>query len=157
MNAGDDGFIVHLLQPRELNQFPTGASPMTLEENKALVRRYFEEIGNQGNLTVVSEIVKAEAVADVQRLTTTLHIAFPDFHIVIEHQIAEGDLVATHFTASGTHTGEWDSPFGKFAPTGKHFVHEGIRLFRVENSRLVDTWGGADTLDQLQQLGIINM
>jgi len=129
---------------------------MTEEENKALVRRYFEEIANEGKLSIVSEIIMPEHVEDVQHLTSILHTAFPDFYIRIEDQIVEDDKVVTRFTASGTHQGIWDSPFGVFQPTGKQFQHEGIRIFQIANGRLVETWGGADTLSQLQQLGLVH-
>lgn len=128
-----------------------------LEENKVLVRRYFEDIANAGNPSIASEIITSEHVADVQQLTTILHTAFPDFHIAIEEQIAEGDKVVTRFTASGTHQGVWHSPFGILQPTGKRFEHEGIRIFRVADGKLVETWGGADTLSQLQQLGLFSL
>ena len=128
---------------------------MTLDANKALARQYFEELGNNANLDIALEILTAEAVIPVQQLTIMLHKAFPDFHVTIEDQLAEGDKVVTRFTARGTHHGVWQSPLGSIEPTGKQFVHEGIRIFRVADGRLVETWGGADTLHQLQQLGVI--
>lgn len=130
---------------------------MSVEENKALVRRYFEELANTAKLSVVSEIITDEGVEDVKQLVTNLHTAFPDFHIPIEDQIAEADKVVTRFTASGTHQGIWQSPFGTIEPTGKRFQHEGIRIFRIADGKLVETWGGADTLSQLQQLGVLHV
>ena len=130
---------------------------MSKEENKALVRRYFEEIANDGKLSVASEIITPEHVEDVQQLTSTLHTAFPDFHIGIEDQIVDDDKVVTRFTASGTHQGIWNSPFGIFQPTGKHFQHEGIRIFQIADGKLTETWGGANTLSQLQQLGLVQI
>ena len=128
---------------------------MSTETNKAIVQRYFEEIGNQGKLAVAREIITPEHVADVEQLTLMLHVAFPDFHITVEEQIAEEDKVVTRFTASGTHQGVWQSPLGAIPPTGKRFIHTGIRIFRIADGKLVETWGGADTLSQLQQLGVI--
>jgi predicted ester cyclase len=124
-------------------------------DNKALVRRYFEELANQGNLAVAVEILTPEAVEIMQQFIVMLRTAFPDFTSTIHDQIAEGDKVATRFTARGTHLGAWQSPMGKIAPTGKQFEHEGIRIFRIADGKLVDTWGGADTVRQLQQLGIL--
>jgi predicted ester cyclase len=126
------------------------------EESKALVRRYFEDLASTGNLSVADEIVAAEHVDDVKQLITRLHTAFPDFHMAIEDQIAEGEKVVTRFTASGTHQGIWQRPIGTLEPTGKRFQHEGIRIFRVVDGKLVETWGGADTLSQLQQLGVLH-
>jgi predicted ester cyclase len=133
-----------------------GSVLMPEEENKALARRYFEDVANKGDFSVADEIVTAEYVEGVKQLITRLHTAFPDFHMVIEDQIAEGDKVVTRFTASGTHQGIWQSPIGALEPTGKRFQHEGIRIFRVMNGKLVETWGGADTLSQLQQLGVLH-
>lgn len=128
---------------------------MSVDENKTLVRRYFEDLANNGNLAVASQIIVPQHREDVQQLITKLRTAFPDFHITIEDQIAEGDRVVTRFTASGTHHGEWQSPLGIHQPTGKRFQHEGIRIFQIVDGRLAETWGGADTLRQLQQLGVL--
>ena len=130
---------------------------MSKEENKNLVRRYFEEIANEGKLSVASEIITPEHVEDIRHLTSTLHTAFPDFHIHIEDQIVEDDKVVTRFIASGTHQGIWNSSIGVFQPTGKRFQHEGIRIFQIAGGKLVETWGGADTLSQLQQLGLVRI
>jgi len=128
---------------------------MSTEANKALVRRYFEDLANRADLSVAADIITPEHVADVEHLTMMLYTAFPDFHVTIEDQIAEGDMVVTRFTASGTYRGEWHSPLGMIAPTGKRFSHMGIRMFRIANGKLVETWGGADMLSQLQQLGVV--
>jgi len=48
------------------------------------------------------------------------------------------------------------SPIETLEPTGKRFQHEGIRIFRIVDGKLVETWGGADTLSQLQQLGVLH-
>ena len=58
-------------------------------------------------------------------------------------------------TLRGTHLGVWHSPLGLLPPTGRQFEHEGIRLFRIADGKMVDAWGGADTLTQLQQLGLV--
>ena len=128
---------------------------MSLDANKALVRRYFEDLASQADLSVAAEIITPEHVADVEQLIRMLHTAFPDFHVMIEDQIAEGDMVAARFIAAGTHLGEWQSPLGRIPPTGKPFSHTGIRIFRIANGKLVETWGGADMVSQLQQLGVL--
>jgi predicted ester cyclase len=128
---------------------------VSIDENKMLAQRYFEELVNERNPALASEIVVAQHSEDIQRLIIRLYTAFPDFHIAIEDQIAERDRVVTRFTASGTHLGVWQSPLGMHQPTGKRFEHEGIRIFRVIDGRLAETWGGADTLSQLQQLGVL--
>ena len=80
---------------------------MSLVANKALARRYFEELSNEGKLDVALEILTPEAIVPVQQIITMLHTALPDFHVTIEDQLAEGDKVVTRFTARGTHVGRF--------------------------------------------------
>jgi steroid delta-isomerase-like uncharacterized protein len=89
------------------------------EENKALSRRSIEEIFNAGNLEVVDEIIAQDHVhhdptmpqeghgrEHFKEFASMYHSAFPDVHIEIEDQIAEGDKVASRWVASGTHEGD---------------------------------------------------
>ena len=76
---------------------------------------------------------------------------FPDFHDTIDLQLSEGDLVATRFTSSGTHTG----PFQSIAPTGRQLSWTGIVIDRVQDDRIVESWGNWDMMGMLQQLGVI--
>jgi predicted SnoaL-like aldol condensation-catalyzing enzyme len=97
---------------------------MSTENNKALVRRFYEEVWNKGNLTAVDELIAPnyvnhfDAPANVSvperfqqgRQETKQFIpqwltTFPDLHFIVEFQVAEGDLVVTHGTACGTHQG----------------------------------------------------
>jgi predicted ester cyclase len=128
---------------------------MTGDTGKTLVHRYFEELAG-GDLSEVDDIVAAEHGPAVIALMQKLRRAFPDFHCDVRDVIAEGDLVAASFIASGTHLGPWDGPVGVIAPTGRHFEQEGVRMFRVADGRLVETWGGADTVAQLRQLGVLS-
>jgi predicted ester cyclase len=136
---------------------------MSLEENKAVVRRFAEEVGSGKNLELLDELVSTEFVnhnplpgagSDFEGLRqafTILHSAFPDFHGTIEHLVAEGDLVVFHGTNQGTHQGD----FLGIAPTGKHVSFSGIVIFRVANGKIVERWAQLDNLSLLQQLGAI--
>src|SRR3989337_2189775 len=88
------------------------------EENKAVVRRAFEEVANEGDMTTVDEIIAPEYVRHdlaggpdaagpegVKRLITGLRAAFPDLQTTIEDIFADGEKVVVRFTASGTHSG----------------------------------------------------
>ena len=87
----------------------------TEEENKAIFRRYAEEVGNQYNLEIVDEIFERyiahqpdgstleRGPEDVKRFHGEFHSAFSDFHLSIDEQIAEGDKVVSHYTIRGTH------------------------------------------------------
>jgi steroid delta-isomerase-like uncharacterized protein len=81
----------------------------------------------------------------------SFHQAFPDFEDKIAAQIAEGDLVATHFISSGTHRGE----IMGLAPTGKRATWTGIAIDRIADGKIAESWVNWDMLGMLQQLGAI--
>jgi len=133
------------------------------KENKAIVRHHFEEMWNQGNLTIVDETYTTESIIHVppnpdsrgpeplKQFVTMYRVAFPDFHVTIEDEIAEGDMVVIRWTASGTHKGElMDIP-----PTGKPIKITGISIGRIASGKLIETWTNFDALGMLQQLGVI--
>jgi predicted ester cyclase len=76
--------------------------------------------------------------------------AFPDWQSELHLLIAEDDLVAEVFTASGTHRGEMMG----VAPTGREVSLRGINVFRVRDGRITERWGRLDDLGFLQQLGV---
>jgi serine phosphatase RsbU (regulator of sigma subunit) len=133
---------------------------MSVEENKAIFRRYVEEIPNQGNMKVADEIFDRyiahqpdgstleRGPEDVKRFTGEFHSAFPDLHVSIEDQIAEGDKVVSHFTIRGTHQGE----FRGMAPTGKEIALTGVTTFRFSpEGKVVETWDSYDQLSLMRQ------
>jgi len=136
---------------------------MSAKENKAIVRRDFEEIWHQGNLSVIDEIyttdyIRHDAVIGdmqgpegVKQVVTMYHTAFPDLHLTIEDIIAEGDKVAYRWTGSGTHKGELMG----IAPTGKQETITGINIFRIASGKIVEGWINSDALGMMQQLGVI--
>jgi serine phosphatase RsbU (regulator of sigma subunit) len=130
------------------------------EENKAIFRRYVEEIPNQGNLEFADEIFDryishqpdgstlVRGPEDVKRFTREFNSAFPDLHVSIEDQIAEGDKVVSHFTIRGTHQGE----FRGMAPTGKEIALNGVTTFRFsEEGKVVETWDSYDQMSLMRQ------
>ena len=136
----------------------------TEEENKAIFRRYIEEVWNQTNLEVVDEIfdryvshqpdgsVLERGPEDVKRFMGEFRSAFPDLHSTIEDQIAEGDRVVTRWRMRGTHEGE----FRGIAPTGKELEVTGIGIFRFSpEGKVVESWDNFDQLGLMQQLGVI--
>ena len=112
---------------------------MSVEENKALVRRIFEEVWNQGKLDVVNEVCPPNVVAHLvgnpdirgiegyKQFVTTFRTAFPDLHYTIEAQIAEGDKVVTRWISTGTHKGELMG----IPPTDKQATVMGISIDRI--------------------------
>jgi steroid delta-isomerase-like uncharacterized protein len=132
----------------------------TAEENKAIFRRYAEEVGNQQNFEIVDEIFEryiahqpdgstlVRGPEDVKRFQGDYHSAFPDFHINIEEQIAEGDKVVSHYTIRGTHQGD----FRGMAPSGKEIEIKGVTTFRFSpEGKVVETWDSYDQLSLMRQ------
>ena len=137
---------------------------MSTEENKAIARRWSEELWSKGDLAVADEIVAANYVRhdpgdpfaakgpeDVKRLVMGLRAQMPDLHITIEDLVAEGDKVVSRYTATGTHTGEFEGR----APTGKQTKATAIQIFRIVDGKVVESWTNRDDLGVLQQLGVI--
>jgi len=137
---------------------------MSTEDNKALVRRHFEEVLNQGNFAVLDELYAPNFIfhepafpqvrtrEDAKRwLTQTLN-TFSDFHATIDDMIAEGDQVAGRFTVRGTDTRDTVVPRPHSA-TGKQFTVTGIA--RIANGQFVEIWHQVDHLGWRQQLGLI--
>ncbi len=129
---------------------------MSTETNKAIVRRYFEEVHSQRNTGLIDEIISPELAGPTRNVVAMAQKAFPDYQITIKEQLAEGDKVATVWTLSGTHEGEWESPIGAIAPTGKRVSYTGSTMLRIRDGKIVEVLGSNhDHLGLLQQMGAI--
>ena len=136
---------------------------MTIEENKALVRRFVDEGQSAGNIDAIDELCSPEFVnhsapsgmppnrEGVKQVTAMFRQAFPDSYFTVEDMIAEGDKVATHKTFHGTHEGE----FMGMPPTGRRVSMELIDIVRISEGRVVEHWSMGDNLGMMQQLGVI--
>ncbi len=136
---------------------------MSVEQNKALDRRYYEEIWNQGNVASYEELASPDVVThgtppgitgDFEGIKQAISIhrtGYPDMHFEIEDQLAEGDKVVTRSTLTGTHRGEW---FG-IPPTGKRVSIEMITIQRWRGGKMVEAWLAMDMLGWMQQLGVV--
>ena len=126
--------------------------------NKALVRRFMEEVFNRGNLAAVDELWKPDRIEADKRAVEHLRAAFPDYHRTIEAQVAEGDLVVTRWTMRGTQRGPYRSgALGRtLAPTGRRVAVPGTSIHRLAGGRIVEAWvRGNDSVDLLLQLGAL--
>jgi len=132
---------------------------MSLEENKAIVRKVVEEVNKQ-NLAIIDELVSPDYVDHEHQLRglegfkqfmTIEFKGFPDFRMTIEDMIAEGDKVWVRFKETGTHKGE----FRGLAPTDKKFTEAAVYISRIVDSKIVEEWYIVDELDFLKQLGVI--
>jgi len=136
---------------------------MSTEENKAIHRRVFEEVFNQGKLDVASQIFATDYIFHVsvpgevrgpegfKQMVSMYRTAFPDLQYTIEDQISEGDKVVTRWTCSGTHKGELMG----IAPTSVQGTVTGIVIGRIAGGKIVEDWGNWDALGMLQQLGVV--
>ena len=137
---------------------------MSTEENKALLRRVYEEIYNQRNLAVIDELavpnfvfhnasMAIQGLEAYKQFVSMFFSAFPDSHFTVEDMIAEGDRVVVRHTFRGTHKGD----FMGIPPTGKQVTVTGISLSRLANGKGVEAWFNGDDLGLMQQLGVIPM
>ncbi len=109
---------------------------MSTKENKAVMRRYFEEFHTRRQHDILEEIVASDLLEPTRRATDTLLTAFPDYRIIIEEQVAEEDKVATVWSGSGTHQGQWQSPAGTVAPTGNEVTWTGTTILRLSEGKI---------------------
>lgn len=137
---------------------------MSAEQNKAIIRRYFEEVWDKGNLAAEEEFVApdvvvhapplpgaAPGVEGAKQVVTMFRTAFPDLKVVIEDLIADSDKVVQRWTAHVTHQGQLLG----IPPTGRQVTLTGINIFRFAGGKIVERWGELDTLGILQQLGVV--
>ena len=129
---------------------------MSTEQNKVVVRRYLEEFHSKRALSVADEILGSELREPTLGLARMLTTAFPDYQITVVDHVADGDKVATVWTGQGTHQGEWMSPIGAIAPTGKAVSWTGTTTVRIRDGKIVEVIGSNwDHLGILQQMGAL--
>ena len=134
------------------------------EQNKAIVRRSFDELFSQGDLRVADDVFAADYVGhdpampqpirgptEFKRFVTMYRTAFPDLVLTVEDQLAEGDRVVTRFTARGTNRG----PLMGIPPTGRKVTITGISIDRMVDGKSAESWTNYDLLGMMQQLGIL--
>jgi predicted ester cyclase len=129
---------------------------MSTAENKALVRQYFDLFHNQRQFDLGEQILGSELLVPTLGVAAMMRTAFPDYQITIDDQLAEADKVATVWTASGTHQGEWASPMGPVASTGRAATWTGTTTLRIAEGKIAEVIGtNWDHLGLLQQLGAL--
>lgn len=133
------------------------------EANKTIMRRFFEELFNRGDLSGADEIVGANYVnhnaapgempgrEGLKTFVTYLRASFPDIHFTIEDQIAAEDKVVTRWSVTGTHQGE----FAGIPATGKSVHVTAINIHRLRDGQIHEAWLQWDALGMMQQLGVI--
>jgi predicted ester cyclase len=136
---------------------------VSAEDNKALVRRFVDEVQSRGNTDLINEICSVEFVnhsappglpADregIKIVTAMFRRAFPDSYFTVEDMIAEADKVATRKTFHGTHEGE----FMDIPPSGLRVTMGLIDVVRITDGQVMEHWSVGDNLGMMRQLGVI--
>jgi len=135
---------------------------MGVAENKALIRRFYEQVWDQGNVRVAHEIFHEDYVrhdlrpsaappgpAGQARVAEDFRRAFPDLRFSVDLILAEGDLVAARWTATGTNLGTW----GQVQPTGRFVEFSGVNFFRFRGGKVAELWNHRDDLGLASQVG----
>ena len=141
---------------------------MSVEDQKRVVRRFFEEVWNQRHSSVAAEIISPDCITHQLRSGSpdtsaprspeivSAHVAewlaaFPDIHFSVDEVVAESDLVAVRCTATGTHTGSWLG----ILPTGRQITIRMAVTYRLAAGMIAEDWVLVDFLGVLQQLGLV--
>jgi steroid delta-isomerase-like uncharacterized protein len=137
-----------------------------LEQNKALIRRWFAEVWNQGRANAIPEMFAADGIAHGLSEDPTQPLrgpagfvpfhgqfrgAFPNIEVIVEDQIAEGDLVATRCSVRGKHTGDHLG----FAATHSPVDFTGMTITRIKDGKIVEAWNNFDFMKMYRQVGAI--
>ncbi|HLF25268.1 MAG TPA: ester cyclase [Anaerolineae bacterium] len=135
---------------------------MSVEQNKAGSRRFFEEVWGKGNLAVIDELTASSfvdhnaapglppGVEGLKQFVTLYRTGFPDMQVTVDDLIAEGDKVVIRWTARGVNTG----PLFGMPATGKSATVTGITIERKVDGMTVEGWNNFDQVGMLQQLGV---
>ena len=135
------------------------------EENKAVVRRWFEEVWNQGREATIDELFPAEGVAhglgdsesdvhgptEFKLFAANIRGSIPNTRIRVEDILSEGDRVAVRVILEGTHTGQGLG----VPPTGRRVSIQWIIILRMVDGQIVEAWNSYDQLGLLRQIGAL--
>jgi len=136
------------------------------EENKQLVRRWFEEVWNNGRGELIEEMFDENGIAhglsddpgqpirgpkDFMPFYKQFREAFPNLRIVIEDMVAEGDKVSARCSVRGKHEGDFRGLAATQAPV--HFT--GMTIVRIADGKIVEAWNNFDFTAMNRQLGLL--
>lgn len=141
---------------------PTRHPAARLRENRAVVRRLYEEVWNEGNPAAADEVFAPDHVSHcpflthkpgpegAKRLIRIFRAAFPDARISVEQEIAEGNEVTIRWTVRGSRA----DGFPDLVPTGAREEIAGVSIHRVSAGKIAESWESWDTLGLTEQLGL---
>jgi len=142
---------------------------VSVEENKALVRNFFEEVWNNRNLDYLDEVyspdftlhalwqntsaggaIEATGIEPAKKVIGGWFTGFPDIKVSVDDQVAEGDLVGSRHSSHGTHTND----FMGIPASGKEATVTGMTITRIADGKMVEAWTCWDALGMFEQLGM---
>ena len=137
---------------------------MSLEENKAIIRRYAEQVWNSGNAEAIDTFIAADYVQHdpgipmqirgpegIRQLFAVYRTAFPDIDFSADLMMADGDMVAVVWQMTGAHKGELMG----IPATGKPVAIKATEIYRLANRKIAEQWVAVDNLGMMQQLGVV--
>ena len=132
---------------------------MTAElQNKLLARRFLEEVVQTGAVDRLSDFLAPDYVAphlgiagvdQAREHMLVFRRCYPDMVMTVDGQVAEGNIVATWYTVRATNLGA----FGSVPATGKRITLRGVNVQRIRDGRIVEHWGGSNSLEALLEVG----
>jgi steroid delta-isomerase-like uncharacterized protein len=158
--------LVHTVLMMALIMPTAGAAEPTIDQNKARVRQFYDEVFNAGKLDLADQFIAADALdhevmpdqkdpvpalANFKTYLADFRKAFPDLKVQVEDLVAEGDKVVARLRMTGTHKGT----FNGVPATGKSFSIQVIDIIRLANGKCTEHWGISDDAGLMQQLGIM--
>jgi predicted ester cyclase len=124
---------------------------MAIQENKDLIHRFVEEIYNQKNLDNYSDFVGEEILEQGIDHMQQFFTAFPDSQTTVLDIFGEGEKVVARLLVQGTNKGT----FAGQPPTGKKVEFVSIRIYRIGENKIIESWAMQDQLGLMQQLGFV--
>jgi steroid delta-isomerase-like uncharacterized protein len=137
---------------------------VSVDQNRAIARRYIDEFWSRGNVAAVDELIATDYVVhdpgtpgraggtDGEKQVHAMYRSvFPDLRFSVDDVLGEGDRAVVRWTARGTHRGELLG----IAPTGKLITIPGTSIVRIANGKIAEHWLNWDTVGMLQQMGAI--
>jgi len=141
---------------------------MTIEHNKAVVTRFFEEALDKGNVGLVDDMFTegcvfhrgdltepARGIPGIRSIVEKRVQLYRDFRTTIHQMIGEGDLVATRETHKGIHRGQFPTSIGTFDVTGRPIEWTSQVFFWFNGGKIAEMWVARDELGILRYLGIV--
>jgi len=137
------------------------------EENKAVLRRWFDEVWNNARADVIEELFDENGIAhglsddpsnpirgprDYKPFYEAFRQGFPNLKVIVEDMVAEGDKVAARCSVRGSHEGEF---LGR-AATQSPVEITGITIVRIYNGKIVEAWNNFDFMRLHQQVGLLS-